>query len=187
MDSIYDEARVPAYTLPNPLVLNNGSAITDARVWNAQRRPELLEHFARSVYGRTPTDTLHLRFEQRIVDAKALGGAATRIELRLLFGQGSQPSMDLLLYLPNRRLQPSPLFVGLNFHGNHAIHPDSTITLSSQWMPDTPDTGVVGHRATEASRGVEASRWPLEQIIARGYGLATAYYESTKKSGVSGD
>src|SRR5262245_33704143 len=168
MDIIYDEVRVPAYTLPNPFVLNNGSAVSDARLWNEQRRPELLEHFARSVYGRTPTDILHLRFEQRSIDATALGGAATRIELRLLFGPGSEPSMDLLLYLPNRRLEPSRLFVGLNYHRNHAIHPDPMITFASQWMPDTSDTGVVGHRATEASRGVEASRWPVEQIIARG-------------------
>ena len=111
-----------------------------------------------------------------MLDATALGGAATRIEVRLLFGHGGQPSMDLLLYLPNRRTQPAPLFLGLNFHGNHAIHPDPTITVSSQWMPVRKPTAYVANRATEASRGVEASRWPVEEIIARGYGLATVYY-----------
>ena len=176
MDSIYDEARVPAYTLPDPLVLNDGSAVADARVWNEQRRPELLDQFARSVYGRTPADTVAIRFEQGMVDATALGGAATRIEVGLLFGQSGQSSIDLLLHLPNRRAQPAPLFLGLNFHGNHAIHPDPTITLSSQWMPGTESNGILANRATEASRGVEASRWPVEEIIARGYGLATVYY-----------
>jgi hypothetical protein len=111
-----------------------------------------------------------------MVDAAALDGAARRVELRVLFGDGGGPSMDLLLYLPNRRPQPAPLFVGLNFHGNHAIHHDPSITLSSQWMPDDHDKGVAANRATEASRGLEASRWPVERIIARGYGLATAYY-----------
>jgi hypothetical protein len=176
MDTLYDEARVPAYTLPDPLVLHAGSPVADARVWKEQRRPELLGLFARSVYGQTPTDTVDMRFEQRMVDPGALGGAATRIEVRLLFGPSGGPFMDLLLYLPNRHPQPSPLFVGLNFHGNHAIHPDPTITLSSQWMRETDINGVVANRATEASRGVEASRWPVEAIIARGYGLATAYY-----------
>ena len=176
MDIIYDEARVPDYTLPDPLVLSDGSAVDDARGWTERRRPELLDLFARHVYGRTPTDTVDVHVERRMVDPAALNGAATRLELRLLFGSGDGPSMDLLLYLPNGRPQPSPLFVGLNFSGNHTIHDDPTITLSSQWMPDYGDKGVVANRATEASRGIEASRWPVERIIARGYGLATAYY-----------
>jgi hypothetical protein len=176
MDIIYDEARVPAYRLPDPLALSDGSIVDDARIWSERRRPELLDLFAQHVYGRTPTGKPEVRFERRLVDATALGGAATRTELRLLFGQGSRLSMDLLLYLPNGRPQPSPLFLGLNFRGNHAIHDDPTITLSSQWMLDGDGKGVVANRATAASRGIEASRWPVERIVDRGYGLATAYY-----------
>ncbi len=35
--------------------------------------------------------------------------------------------------------------------------------------------GVVKHRATEASRGVRAYRWPVERILERGYALTTVY------------
>ena len=36
--------------------------------------------------------------------------------------------------------------------------------------------GVVNNQATESSRGTDSSSWPVEQIIARGYALATFYY-----------
>ena len=69
-----------------------------------------------------------------------------------------------------------PAFLGLNFEGNHAVSKDPGISLSTQWLRNDPKAGVVNHRATEASRGSEASRWPVERILARGYALATAYY-----------
>jgi len=75
-----------------------------------------------------------------------------------------------------RAMKPVPLFVGLNFQGNHAIHTDPAIALSTSWMRDDKKGGVVEHRATEQTRGAESSRWPVEMILARGYGVATAYY-----------
>jgi hypothetical protein len=83
--------------------------------------------------------------------------------------------MDLLLYVPNGRSQPAPLFVGLNFRGNHAIHHDPAIALPTVWEADGTG-GAQASRAGDDSRGQEASRWPVERIVARGYGLATAYY-----------
>ena len=88
------------------------------------------------------------------------------------------PVINLLVYLPRKAGagQRVPAFLGLNFEGNHAVSKDPGITLSTQWLRDNPKAGVVNHRATEASRGSEASRWPVERILDRGYALATAYY-----------
>ncbi len=34
----YSEQRVPKYTLPNPLVLSDGTKVTNARTWRSNRR-----------------------------------------------------------------------------------------------------------------------------------------------------
>jgi len=83
--------------------------------------------------------------------------------------------MDLLLYLPHAARGPVPVFLALNIQGNHAVHADPGIALSTRWVPSAY-AGVVANRATEAARGSEATRFPLETILARGYGLATVYY-----------
>jgi hypothetical protein len=81
-----------------------------------------------------------------------------------------------LLYVPSAAKKPVPCFLGLNFGGNQAIDADPGITLSAQWMRDDPNGGVVNHRATDSSRGKEASRWQVDRVLERGYALATAYY-----------
>ena len=83
---------------------------------------------------------------------------------------------DLLLYLPARRRVTVPVFLGLNFGGNPSISLDAGVWLSESWHADEPGRGVIGHRATEASRGTAARRWPIEEIVARGYAVATCYY-----------
>jgi hypothetical protein len=51
-----DEAKVPAYTLPDPLTLNNGKKVTDAKTWWSKRRPEIVEDFDKEIYGRLPAN-----------------------------------------------------------------------------------------------------------------------------------
>jgi hypothetical protein len=174
---IYDEAKVPKYTLPDPLVLANGQRVTDAQTWINVRRPEILAMFEKYMYGKTPSQPVKMTFEVRSVAKDALGGKATRKEVRIHFGPDPNgPKMDLLVYLPNAAQKPVPMFLGLNFAGNQAISTDPGITISTSWMRDNPQKGVVDHRTTEKSRGTAASRWPVEKILERGYGLATAYY-----------
>jgi hypothetical protein len=171
----YDEARVPAYTLPDPLTLADGQPVKDAAIWRSRRRPELLRLFEENVYGRSPDRPAGMRFETVESDPKALGGRATRKQIRILLdGTREGPSLDLLLYLPAGRTRPSPVFVGLNFGGNHTVHKDPGIRLSPRWIAKSE--GGVDHRATEAGRGRDPESWPIETILARGYGVATAYY-----------
>ena len=172
----YDESKVTAYTLPDPLVLSNGKKVTDPKMWTSQRRKEILELFREHVYGRSPGKPRAMRFEIRSVDRNALQGKATRKEIRVHFSAAQDgPRMDILIFLPNN-VKKAPVFLGLNFFGNHTIHADPAITLSDQWMRNSTEIGTVGNRATEASRGARSRRWPVELILERGYGLATVYY-----------
>jgi hypothetical protein len=173
----YDEAKMPPYTLPDPLVMADGQKVTDAETWRSKRRPEILKLFQTFVYGRSPGRPEHMAFIVPGIDMEALGGLATRKEVTVYFtGKDDGPKMVILLYVPNAAKKPVPAFLGLNFEGNHAVHKDPGITLSTQWMRSNPARGVVENRATEASRGSEASRWAVEKILARGYALATIYY-----------
>lgn len=172
----YDESKVGSYTLPDPRVMKNGRKVTNQREW-AERRKEILELFATQVYGRTPAIKPRMTIQTISEDSRALGGLATRQEFTVfLTGKQDGPRMNLLVYLPNRRTGPAPIFLAMNFNGNQSISDDPGIALSTSWMRGDREGRVVNNRATEKSRGSEASRWPLEMILSRGYGVATVYY-----------
>ena len=175
-DTNYDESEVPSYTLPDPLTTCDGRKVSDARTWRTIRRPEVLRLFETQVYGRSPGRPEDMTFSVTGVDKQALDGSATRKEVTVYFiGDKGGPKMDILIYLPNDAKRPVPVFLGLNFYGNHTIRNDPGITLSKQWMRSNPSMGIVDHRATEQSRGSGSSRWAVEKILARGYALATIY------------
>src|SRR5512137_2039100 len=57
-----DEAKVPAYTLPDPLRFVDGSPVRDASAWTTRRRAEVLRLFEENVYGRSPGPPPKMRF-----------------------------------------------------------------------------------------------------------------------------
>jgi lysophospholipase L1-like esterase len=176
-EAVYDEAKMTSYPLPDPLVCLDGTPVKTPEEWRTKRRPELLRLFEEQEYGRAPGRPTGLAFRVRSTDAKALGGRATRKEVRvLLLGRDDGPRIDLLVYIPNARTNPAPAFLGLNFGGNQTVSADPAITVTDQWVPERKDKGGASNRADESSRGSAAARWPLEQIVARGYAVATAYY-----------
>lgn len=173
----YDESKAGSYTLPDPLVTNAGQRVTSADQWRKIRRPEILRLFEANVYGRGAPAPAKLEYEVVSTDRAALGGQAIR-RLVTIWPAGKRPSppMHLLLYLPAGAKGPVPVFLGLNFNGNHGVHKDPGIPMSTAWMRASRDNTVANNRATEASRGVESSRWPVELILSKGYGVATIYY-----------
>lgn len=172
---IFEESDVPSYTLPELLRMEDGRVVDSAALW-AERRTELLAIFAEQVYGKAPTERPPLRFVLTEDADDALNGTATRKQVTIYFSDDDAgPQMALLLYLPKNGAQPAPLFLGLNFGGNQTVHLDPAIHMTQSWTRDMPERGFINNRATEATRGIAASRWPVEQILARGYGVATIF------------
>ena len=169
-----DEAQVPAYTLPDPLTMTDGTKIKTAEEWFAKRRPELLALFRGEMYGQMPSaDCAKLSFSILENDTNALSGKATRRQIRILFNAPEkEPYLDLLVYLPNQRKGPVPAFLGLNFKGNQATTDDAAVLV-----PDPLDGSRYPDGQTPAERGASKSRWPFEMIIDAGYAIVTGYYE----------
>lgn len=167
----FDEAKVPHYTLPDPLLMTSGERVANADMWLKRRRPEILRLFETNMQGRSPGRPEKMTFELTSVEKNALGGKALRKEVTVYFaGTKSGPKMDMLLYLPSGAKAPVPMFLALNFGGNQSVAADAGVKLPILWRRGEPAT------ATEESRGSGAKQWALDKILARGYGLATVYY-----------
>ncbi len=166
----YDESKAGAYTLPKILIADNGEPITSVKQWENQRRMEILKKFEQAVYGRMPEKPSEMHFEIVEKFADALNGRATRLQARIHFNKAENiPPLTVLVYLPNSK-RKIPIFVGLNFNGNHTINHDPAIIVTDQYKVLNPGN-------EDSKRGANSGRWPVEEIITNGFGVATAWYE----------
>jgi hypothetical protein len=141
----YDEDEVPDYTLPDPLTAQDGTPVTDPQDWMTRRRPELVALFEHHVYGKTQGRPETLAFETTETSDAALGGIATRKQVTVRF------SAD----------EAGPEMHILTYLPNTRSGPVPLFV------------GLNFHG--KASRGKACTRWPVEMILRRGYGLATIY------------
>jgi hypothetical protein len=169
----YDESKVGAYTLPDPLVFADGKPVRTAREWTERRRREILELFQANVYGRNPEPPAQTEF--RVFDAAqdALGGRAIRKQVSISISTGKgEWKADLLLYISAAAKKPPPVILSLNFFGNHAVVDDPAVRLPTLWDRRTQER----RQATEESRGSDTG-FDVERVVSRGYAFATIYYQ----------
>ncbi len=172
----YDESKIPKYELPDPLLCLDGTKVENVKTWTDKRRPEILKLFEEHVYGKTPDKTFPMTFDTSF-ERKALNGKAVRKQITLYpTGNKKEFQIELLIYLPVGKTKPVPIFLGLNFGGNQTVHPDPAIKIndaSIQFMKRRAKTKDI---KPESTRGRSSSRWAIEKILERGYGLAIVYY-----------
>lgn len=156
--------------LPDPLKMFDGTPVKTPEDWK-KRRAELKGLIQHYMYGVPPAAPDNVQGKVVRTDDKALGGKATLEEVTITFGPESKGRINLLLIRPNQVKEIAPVFAGLNFNGNHTVVDDPKIALPAVWMRGTPD-----NKATDKDRGKETGVWCAEQLVDRGYALATAYY-----------
>jgi hypothetical protein len=183
----YDEAKVGPYTLPDPLLGKDGRRVSSTNAWRATRRGEIMRDFRDLMYGRTPELAVKINAEVTAIRKDAVDGLTTRTLVTLrFFDDPAAPRIHLMLYIPNTAKQPVPVFLGLSFFGNAGVENDPTIALSDVWMLPFGTSAVVNNRATGAVRGMDAGRWPLAQVLKRGYGVATFFYGDVEPDHIEG-
>ena len=170
----YDESKVGNYTLPDPLVLENGERMTDAKTWVEKRRPEVIRLFETNMHGKSPAAPKNLAFKVFDREDHALGGKAIREQVTIdLTGKPNGPKADVLIYLPASAAKtPVPMILAISFTGNQEISADPAIKLGNVWDRATKTK----HVAAENTRG-KSNQWALEKTLEHGYGLAVVNYQ----------
>jgi hypothetical protein len=153
--SNYDEAKVAPFTLPDPLVLANGTPVRDPQTWIKQRRPEILRLYETEIYGRLPAKTPSVKWQVTETDAQARNGAAVMKKIIGSIGNAPDaPQIKLTLYTPTGVTKPVPVILLVNFGGGPA-----------------PPPGAQGRGG-----GFPSDPPVAAEIISRGWGYATVGY-----------
>ncbi|MCJ7778491.1 MAG: hypothetical protein MUP16_09275 [Sedimentisphaerales bacterium] len=110
---LYDESKVPKYTLPDPLVMLDGVKVTNTKTWKEKRRPEILKLFETDVYGRTMVSRpREMTWEVTSIDPNAMDGKAINKNVTIYFiGKKDGPKMNLRITLPANAGKPVPVFL----------------------------------------------------------------------------
>ncbi|QDU86696.1 hypothetical protein Pla175_00460 [Pirellulimonas nuda] len=150
----YDESRVPAYVLPDPLRFSNNRPVDNGEAWTSRRRGELLGLFRDNVYGRRPGTGYSVAFSQTD-ERDAFDGAATARAVQATISIGDRTfSFPFVVFVPKGAGAPAPAVVLINNRARVSID-----------------------EATRAPGDAGEPFWPVRALLDRGY-AAAAFYTS---------
>lgn len=126
--------------------------------------------FEENVYGVLPKDSVETKIS---VIEEGLFKDMRRTQLRLtLLRRSAEVTITVLVYQP-AAIGRHPLMLSGNVYGNHALIADPAVVPSAVWSPH-----IYGRLwpFKEESRGAYVHRFPIQEIVARGYMAATFFY-----------
>jgi hypothetical protein len=184
--SNYDEAKVRPYTLPDPLVMTNGSPVRDAQTWTTRRRPEIIGLYQSEIFGRIPAKTPKVSWQA--VPTHGVVPNATAVTTSIVGTIGDAPDapkMNLTLSTPSQAHGRVPVILLLNFGGGGAPVAEPPVAaeiIAHGWayatvgyqdiQPDKIDTfdrGVIGTTGRAPAQDewgtISAWAWGVSRII----------------------
>jgi len=167
----YDESKIPPYTVPDLL---GKKQISNSNNWKNSRRAEVLKLFSENMYGRIPDFDYQVTSYKRPLNTPKDNIVQEEIAI-IISNENGSIKMNMLLTLPKNATHPVPLFLGLNFYGNHVAYTNKEISPTSNYVINSNILGISNHQAGEEVRGKRSSNWPVEMILEKGYGLATIH------------
>ena len=125
----------------------------------------------KELYGEIPPMPDHVEYKEVSFKKDALDGKACRLEIDMIFtmNSGRTHTVPVLIYYPADTGGKVPVFINLNFKGNHTVTNDKDVRMSGLLNDDKSFL-------TEEQRSCHAFRNSIEMVIARGYGCCTASY-----------
>jgi hypothetical protein len=157
----FDESKVNSgASLPDPLVLNNGTKVTTAEMWWKERRPEIVELFDREIYGRVPKNTPNVKWEAVSTTPEENGGIS--VITKKLVGHVDNSSypliavdLQLTLTVPAKAAGPVPVMM------EFGLSPEVIEAMRK--------------RLSEAQRAALMGNGPTwqQQVLGKGWGCAT--------------
>jgi hypothetical protein len=179
----YDESKVGTYTLPDPLKLDNGKPVHDAKTWTEKRRPEIVTLFETQQYGIAPGRPADESFDVFDKGTPAFNGKAIRKQVTIYLSKDKTgPSIDLVIYLPAAAKKPVPIFLSISFSPVQSAVNDPGITPQMVW--DLRTNKKVMPPAMPA--GFSFGRIPVETFVDAGIGVATFDYGDVDPDSLAG-
>ena len=165
-----DKNKIPPYTLPQ----FTSKSVKD---WEEVERPRILQQVKDCFYGEMPpaTDFLDVELLTQVNDA--LEGTAILKEFRIhcRMKNGKKFHFDTMLFVPKNAKTPPPVFVGLNFSGNHTYTKEPSIRISRGMEINTLERKF--YPLSRHQRGkFDNHTWNFREAIKRGYAVAIACY-----------
>src|SRR3984957_10390926 len=155
----FDESKVAPYSLPDPLLMKNGTRVSSSDQWWKHRRPQIVEEFDREIYGRVPRNLPKVAWQVTRVTPETIGTVPVLTkELTGHVDNASYPliavNIQLTLTVPAAAAGPVPVMM------EFGLSPETLAVLRKRFSDE--------HWATFMGTG---PGWQ-SQVLAKGWGYA---------------